>query len=178
MSSKKQLDGDSLRRQTAAAQDFCAKYDLELDTEFKLQDLGVSAYTGENLLTGDLGRFIQAVKDGTIEPGSWLIIESHDRFSRMTPQQALPYFLNVLNAGITIAVLSENQILRPDDRDPMKLLSVLIGMIRSHEESARKAEMGWMPLSPAGIVMCQTCVVEAQVKRGEGIHVEGYHYRR
>jgi hypothetical protein len=26
--------------------------------------------------------------------------------------------------------------------------------------------------------MCQTCVVEAQVKGGEGIHVEGYHCRR
>jgi hypothetical protein len=30
-------------------------------------------------------------------------------------------------------------------------------------------EMGWMPLSPDGIAMCQTRGVEAQVE-GEGIH--------
>jgi hypothetical protein len=30
-------------------------------------------------------------------------------------------------------------------------------------------EMGWMPLSPDGIAMCQTRGVEAQAE-GEGIH--------
>lgn len=47
----------------------------------------------------------------------------------------------------------------------------------SNKFNALKRKMGWMPLSPSGSAMCQTCVAEAQVK-GEGIHVEGYHHRR
>jgi len=35
-------------------------------------------------------------------------------------------------------------------------------------------EMGWMPLSPDGIAMCQTRVVEAQAVE-EGIHVSRQH---
>src|SRR5690606_33391908 len=38
-------------------------------------------------------------------------------------------------------------------------------------------EMGWMPLSPDGIAMCQTRGVEAQAE-GEGIHGRSYHHRR
>lgn len=140
MSTAKQRDGDSLRRQTAAALEFCSKHDLELDEELKLQDIGVSGYSGENLISGELGRFIKAVEDGLVEPGSVLIIESHDRFSRMDPVLALPFFLQLLNAGITIAVLSENKIFRPKDNDQYALLHVIISMIRAHEESAIKSK--------------------------------------
>lgn len=140
MSTAKQLHGDSLRRQTAAACDFCSKHDLDLDEEFMLQDLGVSGYSGENLTSGHLGRFIKAVEDGEIEPGSFLIIESHDRFSRTKPRRALRYFLQILNAGITIAILSEGKVFGPQDDDPYELLPAISSMIRSHQESALKSE--------------------------------------
>jgi hypothetical protein len=37
---------------------------------------------------------------------------------------------------------------------------------RKHHSSE---EMGWMPLSPEGIAMCQACGVETQAE-GDGIH--------
>lgn len=140
MSTTKQRDGDSFRRQSAPLQAFCETHDLDLDTEFKLQDIGVSAFTGENLATGALGAFIEAVKNGRISSGSWLIIESYDRFSRLTPWEALPHFLAIRNAGITIAVLSEDEIFRPDDKNDMKLLYALMGLKRAHDDSAQKAD--------------------------------------
>jgi len=42
---------------------------------------------------------------------------------------------------------------------------------------AYNEEMGWMPLSPDGIAMCQTRGVEAQAER-EGIHGGNQHHRR
>ncbi len=44
-----------------------------------------------------------------------------------------------------------------------------IRLIASNNINNLRPEMGWMPLSPDGIAMCETCGVEAQAE-GEGIH--------
>lgn len=140
MSTDKQLLGDSLRRQTERAEEFCEKHQLELDQHFQLHDIGRSAFTGDNIENGELGKFVQAVRDKIIEPGSYLIIESHDRMSRMSPKLALPIFLEILNANIFIAVLSENKIFRPDSDNQYDLMEALFGMARAHDESLRKSD--------------------------------------
>jgi Resolvase, N terminal domain len=66
-----QAKGDSYRRQSEAANEYARRHGLVLDTELTLTDLGVSAFRGANAETGALSVFLEAVKDGTIAPGSY-----------------------------------------------------------------------------------------------------------
>src|SRR5204862_6491823 len=77
-----QLEGDSLRRQTERATDYCKRKGLTLDTSLTLRDLGVSAFRGKNAAVGNFRTFLDAVKAGKVAPGSALIVESIDRISR------------------------------------------------------------------------------------------------
>src|SRR5437867_425154 len=81
-SSRQQAEGDSLRRQTEKAEDYCQRKGWTLDASLTLRDLGVSAFRGDNALLGNLGVFLAAVKKGTVPAGSVLIVESFDRLSR------------------------------------------------------------------------------------------------
>ena len=74
-SSLEQAKGDSFRRQTALAQDYCNKNSLQL-ADLTLRDLGKSAYHGTHFKDGALGDFIDAVKSGSILKGSYLLVES------------------------------------------------------------------------------------------------------
>jgi DNA invertase Pin-like site-specific DNA recombinase len=49
-----QREGDSTRRQTEATEAYCKKHGLTLTDEYRLKDLGKSAYTGVNRATGAL----------------------------------------------------------------------------------------------------------------------------
>jgi DNA invertase Pin-like site-specific DNA recombinase len=82
MSTDIQALGDSKRRQIELSEAFAAKYDLQLDTDFNLHDIGVSAFKGANIASGALGKFLQAVQDKKIPQGSYLLVESLDRLSR------------------------------------------------------------------------------------------------
>jgi DNA invertase Pin-like site-specific DNA recombinase len=81
LSSERQLLGVGLQRQLDLSRKYAKDHDLDLVDE-SFQDLGVSAYHGDNLVEGKLGAFLDAVKDGTIERGSYLLVESLDRISR------------------------------------------------------------------------------------------------
>lgn len=63
----------------AAAAEWAAKRGVELDDS--LRDIGVSAYKGRNRDVGALGTFIRMVEDGTVRPGSFLLVESLDRLA-------------------------------------------------------------------------------------------------
>ncbi len=45
----------------------------------------MSGYTGANIETGSFGRFLEAVRNGEIPKGSYLLVESLDRLSRRDP---------------------------------------------------------------------------------------------
>lgn len=74
-STPKQAQGDSYRRQIQQAKDYCVAHNLALDDK-TIEDFGVSAFRGSNRTDGALGRFIDAVKSGEIERGSYLLVES------------------------------------------------------------------------------------------------------
>ena len=65
-SSGRQAHGHSLERQTASARAWCAEHGFELDEDFVLSDLGISAYTGKNATEGALAAFLLAVKNGQV----------------------------------------------------------------------------------------------------------------
>ncbi len=140
MSTERQLSGDSLRRQLQDTRDYAAKNNLDLDES--LRDIGVSAYTGENVENGALGRFLQLVKSNQIAQGSYLIIESLDRLSRKNVLEALPPFLAILQAGIIIVTLADKQVYSAQSigDNPYQLMGSLVVMIRANEESATKSK--------------------------------------
>jgi DNA invertase Pin-like site-specific DNA recombinase len=139
MSTTQQLMGDSLRRQTEKARDYARSNGLDLDEGFKLHDIGLSAFDGTNLDKGTLGQFLASVKLGKVLPGSTLIIESLDRLSRQNPRKALPLFLEILNAGITIVTLTDGRRFEPESTDPLDLMIAIMVMARANEESATKS---------------------------------------
>jgi DNA invertase Pin-like site-specific DNA recombinase len=140
-SSKIQEKGDSLRRQTEAAERFCAKHGLTLASK-NYQDLGVSAFVGENSQEGQLSAFLQAVQLGRIAKGSVLVVEELDRISRDDVMSASAVFEKILKAGIDIGVCAKDRIYTKSDfkKHALLFLEIAFGFITAHEESAKKSE--------------------------------------
>lgn len=133
-----QADGDSDRRQLEMAEKFVAKHGLELVPENVMRDEGKSAFTGKNVSEGALGLFLQAIANGKIESGSFLLVEALDRLSRQEPAHALQMFLSIINGGVVVVTLSDGIEYRTGEMDMMKLFGSIIKMSVAHEESAKK----------------------------------------
>jgi DNA invertase Pin-like site-specific DNA recombinase len=140
-STPEQAKGDSLRRQLEATEAYCAQRGLVLDKSLSFRDAGVSGFTGANRESGSLRDFLDAVRAGTITPGSHLIIESLDRLSRERPFEALALFQEIVRANITIHTMMDRQeySLASIEHNPMQLMMSFSTMIRAHEESAHKS---------------------------------------
>lgn len=140
-STLEQMKGDSFRRQHVLALEYAARKGLELDTKLTFRDLGVSAFRGRNAETGKLGEFLEAVKEGLVQPGSYLLVESLDRISRQAARKALRVLEDIVEEDITLVTLADGREYTKEnlDNDPMSLIMALLTFIRANEESATKA---------------------------------------
>ncbi len=141
-SSPEQAKGDSYRRQRDAAVKYCIDHDLELATarEYTFLDKGKSAYSGRHLDDeGQLKRFLDLVENGTIERGSYLLVESLDRLSREKVNTALPRFMDLLTQGIRVVTLADGR-LYTDEFNELDLIISIVHMSRAHNESSIKGE--------------------------------------
>jgi DNA invertase Pin-like site-specific DNA recombinase len=140
-SSAIQNTGDSERRQTEMAREWCAVNGYELDDRLSIVDAGVSAFRGQNL--GDeskLGKLLDAVKLGDIPRHATILIEQFDRLSRAAASEALYMLQSIIREGLSVTTLIDG---KTYDRssvaaDPMSLMLALVTFIRSHDESASK----------------------------------------
>jgi DNA invertase Pin-like site-specific DNA recombinase len=139
-----QLQGDSLRRQLELSRKYAEEHDLELIAASFMRDLGKSAFDGTNIEKGGLGMFLQAAKDGLIEHGSYLLVESLDRISRAQVRKANKLFNEIIDCGITIVTLADGMVFSPDRMDGddagIAIILSILTMMRAHEESARKSQ--------------------------------------
>ncbi len=133
-----QAKGDSYRRQIEAAETWAKERGLTLDE--RLIDQGLSAYRGKHAAVGALGSFLDAVRDGRVEEGSTLIVESLDRLSRQAILDALAQFTGIISAGVRIVTLSDGAEYTREsvNGDFGRLIISLTIMSRAHEESATK----------------------------------------
>ena len=139
-SSAIQGQGDSAKRQTALSQAYADRNNLTLDNSLFL-DAGVSAFRSKNRTEGALSRFIEAVKDGTVPAGSFLLVESLDRLSRDTIDNALRLFLELLSYDITIVTLSPEKVYdKESSKDLTDLIVSLTVFARANEESQIKSD--------------------------------------
>jgi DNA invertase Pin-like site-specific DNA recombinase len=142
-SSKKQMDGDSLRRQTERAEKYVASHpelDLELDNNLSFQDLGVSGFRGANITDGGLSEFLEAVRSGLVEAGSYLIVENLDRVSRLPFKKAARVLEDICELDINVVTLSDGTIYTKDS-DLADYIRAALEFERAHKESARKSEL-------------------------------------
>lgn len=139
-STPEQAKGDSFRRQNDAALKWAERRGCVLDDKLRITDEGVSAFRGSNALDGGLSRFLEACRAGLIEDGSFLLVESLDRISRMAPRRAQRLIDDIVDNGVTIVTLSDGQEYDAHrlDNDPTALLIALMVSWRAHEESKTK----------------------------------------
>lgn len=140
-STPRQLEGHSQQRQLERSREWCESNNAELVEE--MQDLGVSAFRGKNRMIGVLARFLDLVRAGEIPAGSYLIVEDIDRLTREKVMKALSLYLDIIQAGITIVTLVDEQVHSEDsiELNPMILQMAIASMCRANGESVRKSDL-------------------------------------
>lgn len=140
-STPEQSKGDSFRRQTSMADDYCRRHGLELDQKLSFHDLGVSAFRGQNLAGGKLAQFQEAVSLGLVPIGSFLLVESLDRVSRQDAVFAQMTLQSIVFSGVNLVTLTDGQLYSKERliSDPMSLIMSLLIFIRANEESQTKS---------------------------------------
>jgi len=144
-SSKKQEQGDSIRRQVEKRNAWITSHKgCFLDTEINLEDLGISAATGDNLdpRKGNLGKFVELCRGGKIERGSYLIFERLDRFSRKAVLKVTSLLDElVTDHGLKIVVLDPSEQIIDDSNigNTDVVLSVVLQLQMAFEQSREKS---------------------------------------
>ncbi|RUW74819.1 MULTISPECIES: recombinase family protein [unclassified Mesorhizobium] len=139
MSTDIQLKGDSLRRQEQASKLYAEQNDLQLVEDFKLEDIGVSAFKGANVVSGALGKFLTLIKSGGVPKGSYLLVESLDRISRQQIMDSLTVFFDIIRNGVSVVTLADSHVYRAGEAEITDILYSLIILSRAYEESATKS---------------------------------------
>ena len=142
VSTTRQLSGMGMELQNENLQKALAAHpNWRVKASFR--DLGISSFRGENRLEGELGQFIELVKDGKVRRGSVLIVYSLDRVSRDNIIDAQGLLFDLLRADIVICTTIDGMIFdRHDDQQAvlMNLIRSLFVMVRANEELETKSK--------------------------------------
>lgn len=141
-SSERQRQGDSMRRQLEAAEEWCKNEGGGLTLDTSLRDEGVPGYMGRNAKVGALARFLKAIEAGMIAPGSVLVVENLDRLSRNEPLEGLDLLKTIIKAGVEIVTLHDRRRYTRENlsRDVVFLINALLILARGYEESDTKSK--------------------------------------
>jgi DNA invertase Pin-like site-specific DNA recombinase len=103
------------------------------------QDDGRSAHHGRHLTVGRLGKFLEDVKSGRVEKGSWLGIEDFDRLSRQNYWDAKAIFEENHECCITVATFRDGKVfdLQTLRERPFDFMMALMSMVGANEYTAR-----------------------------------------
>jgi DNA invertase Pin-like site-specific DNA recombinase len=79
-----------------------------------------------------LSTFLEAVKDGTVKPGSYLLIENLDRLTRADVLEAQELFTGIIRRGITLVTLFDQRSYSAESvtAQPMDLVFSILTMVR------------------------------------------------
>lgn len=139
-SSAEQSKGSSLERQLDNCRAYCDRKGWNRAPARELIDEGVSAYDGSNRLgQSALARFERTAQDGELPDGTVLVVERLDRISRESPHAVLRFVSSILEAGIAIAVASNDR-LYAGEMPFDQLIDMVVTAKVSHEESEKKSE--------------------------------------
>lgn len=134
--------GSTLARQLKKTGEHIAAMGWELARE-PMIDRGKSAYTGDNIETGQLGLFAKSILSGAIDASKMvLVVEELDRLSRQPADVMLSWLSPLVRKGLSIKVVVTGQLITRAmlDTDMGGLLTILITSFGSHTESRKKAD--------------------------------------
>lgn len=142
-STRKQEEGDSLRRQVELSNAWIKRNGHTLATK-ELHDLGRSGFHGRNLKSpdGKLREFLGMIESGRVRPGDILLVECLDRLSRQAMSDAKKMFEAILEAGVLLVVLRpyERVFTKDSIADPFGLMEPLMAFHLAHLESKNKSD--------------------------------------
>jgi DNA invertase Pin-like site-specific DNA recombinase len=143
-----QAKGDSLRRQTERAADYCKRRGWTLDDKLTLRDLGVSAFKGKNAAVGNFRTFLDGIKSGHVPPGSVLLVESFDRISRQGIDEGYDLIKGILKAGVRIVTLSperefDTEATRGLTKGALEIQLILERAAEESEMKSRRVGSAW-----------------------------------
>ncbi|TYF91521.1 recombinase family protein [Klebsiella grimontii] len=137
-SSKKQEQGDSVRRQTELAEQYAHANNLILSDK-NFQDLGISAFKEGS--RPSLGDMLEAIEKGQIEQGSTIIIESLDRLSRRGIDVTQQIIKSILQHNVFIASLVDGLLLnRESVNDLVSVIRIALAADLAYKESEKKSQ--------------------------------------
>ncbi|MGO9017323.1 MAG: recombinase family protein [Syntrophobacteraceae bacterium] len=136
-----QIKGDSKRRQFEGAVKWAEEHALELDDKLTYEDLGVSGFRGQNAATGALSVFLEALRRGDVEKGSYLLVENLDRLTRDCIVDAQSLFLQIITSGITLVTLMDDKEYSREslNANPIDMVGSILNMWRANQESVVKS---------------------------------------
>jgi DNA invertase Pin-like site-specific DNA recombinase len=140
-SSKPQEKGDSIRRQREMSESFCQRMGWRINDTLHLADHGKSAYKGEHVSHGTLGKFVAKVEAGEIHTPCRLLVESLDRISRQGVKIGMKLFDRIIDAGVIVVTFNPERIY--DDKTAYSTIGrveLALQLERAHEESRMKGD--------------------------------------
>lgn len=139
-SSKAQKLGFGEIRQLEQLNRFFEQYPQARQVE-RYEDLGVSAFKGKNLKSGQLAKFVERIKAKEILPNALLLVESFDRISRMGGYDALELIISIIQADCAIYTLFDNRLYSRRKKDSSADISLIQNILeRANDESRSKSE--------------------------------------
>lgn len=138
--------GDGLQRQRENAITFLKSHP-EYVLHDEINDAGVSAYKGHNLLSdAGLGRFIASVEAGEVPEDSLLILENADRLSRQGIRKGQTIIQMLFDYKINIGLVKFNLILKHNDENDISgamlvAAALYLGRLESEQKSKRIKEV-------------------------------------
>jgi DNA invertase Pin-like site-specific DNA recombinase len=138
-SDPKQAEGDSEERQERMFRSFCQQHNLTPLRDV-YADRGRSGYHGAHRKKGDLGKLIDAAKDGRFERGTVIVIEAWDRIGRLRPDEQTALVAEVLKTGVDIGVCRLNDVFTEADFGSHKWAIFSAFAMLAHQESKQKSD--------------------------------------
>ena len=140
-STEKQERGDSIERQLSDCTQFAeAQGWTVIET---IGDHGRSAYKGEQISKGNLGKLEQRIRAGEYPHGTILLVERLDRLSRELPRKTQRWMEDITDHGMKIVVANGGRVFDSetlqDGNSLIVIMDLLMNAMVAHHESKQKA---------------------------------------
>lgn len=138
-SSKAQSLGFGEVRQIEQINRFFEQYPSARQVE-RYEDLGVSAFKGKNLKSGQLAKFVERIKSKEIQSNALLLVESFDRISRVGGYDALELIISIIQSDCAIYTLFDNRLYSKRKINSSSDINLIQNILeRANDESRAKS---------------------------------------
>lgn len=165
-SSLEQGRGTTLERQLHLCESFAQRNGYFVVE--RLTDEGRSAWTGDNIKTGNLGKLKDRL-EAQGGHGLTIIVEKLDRLSRQSPLVVMNFLQSLCATGATIVSADGRHKITGDDllRNMMGILSIVFETFRGFDESQAKSDRvgeAWRIKREKGTAMTKVCPAWLRLK--------------